>query len=68
MKAVLEFNYPDDEERLRWALHGGKAIGGLDSIRSTIRAWQKHDGQAPEELIERIKMIVNETLTECGEE
>lgn len=68
MKAVLEFNYPDDEDRLRWALNGGKAIFGLTDIRSKIRAWEKHDGQAPEELIDHIKMIVNETLTDCGEE
>lgn len=68
MKAILEFTYPDDEERLRWALHGGTAICGLDTIRSKIRAWEKCDGQAPEELIERIKMIVSRTLTECGEE
>ncbi len=68
MKAVLEFNYPDDEDRLRWALNGGKAIFGLISVQQVIRAWEKHDGQAPEELIERIKMTVNEALTDCGEE
>ena len=68
MKAVLEFNYPDDEDRLRWALNGGKAIGGLNVIKSKIKAWEKHDGQTPDELIDRIKMIVSETLMDCGEE
>ena len=68
MKAVLEFNYPDDEDRLRWALHGGKAIGGLSIIRAKIRAWEKHDDSDPIDLIEHIKMIVNDTLTDCGEE
>lgn len=68
MKAVLEFNYPDDEDRLRYALHGAKAVFALIDIQQVIRAWEKHDGQAPDELIDRIKMIVNETLTDCGEE
>ena len=68
MKAVLEFNYPEDEDRLRWALHGGKAIGGLNAIRSKIRTWEKHNGANHEELIEQIRALTNETLTECGEE
>ena len=68
MKAVLEFNYPEDEDRLRWALHGGKAIGALNVIRMKIRGWEKHDALSSEELIEQIRELTNETLTECGEE
>lgn len=68
MKAILEFNYPDDEAKLRYALHGDKAIFALIDIQQVIRAWQKHDGTEPEKLIEKIKEQTTQTLFECGED
>lgn len=67
MKAILEFNYPDDEDKLRHALHGGTAIFALEEVRQAIRAWEKHDGKDHSVLIERIKVVVAEALYECGE-
>ncbi len=67
MKAILEFNYPDDEDRLRHALYGGVAIFALEEVRQAIRAWEKHDGKDFSVLIERIKVVVSEALYECGE-
>jgi len=68
MKAVLEFNYPDDEDKLRHAIHGTEAIHALDDIRRLIRAWEKHDASNPEELIDQIKEKVYDALRQCGEE
>jgi hypothetical protein len=67
MKAVLEFNYPEDEDKLACALHGEKLQHALESIHRTIRAWQKHDGTKPDELIEKIQGIVGDALTMLGE-
>lgn len=67
MKAVLEFNYPEDEDRLRYALHGDKAVFALIDIQQVIRAWQKYDGSEPEKLIAKIQGIAGDALTMLGE-
>ena len=36
MKAVIEFNYPEDEERLRYALCGETAVKAILSIREVL--------------------------------
>ena len=43
MKAVLEFQYPEDEDRLRHALHGSTAIFALDEVRRLIRSWHTRE-------------------------
>jgi hypothetical protein len=68
MKAVLEFQYPEDEDRLRHALHGSTAIFALDEVRRLIRSWHKHDAGDYEELLDVINKTVCDALTECGEE
>lgn len=67
MKAVLEFNYPEDEDRLRCALHGGTAISALDDVRRSIELW-KHVRAEPEKTIDRVYNIVCDALRQCGEE
>ena len=67
MKAVIEFNYPEDEDALRHALNGGKAIFALDQIRQSIRSWEKHDGLKADGLVEQIRDIVFDALKDCGE-
>lgn len=68
MKAILEFNYPEDEDRLRHALYGSRAISGLDEVRRMIRQWEKHDGENPVGLIDLIKDTVAMSLRDCMEE
>lgn len=68
MKAVLEFEYPDDEDRLRHALNGSTAISALDDIRRLIRGWEKHNAQTHVEIINVINRTVCDALTQCGEE
>jgi len=67
MKAILEFTYPDDEDKLRHAMHGGTAIYALDEIRQMIHSWEKHDGTSPEAMVERLRLRVFDALTACGE-
>lgn len=68
MKAVLEFNYPEDEDRLRHALHGSEAISALDDVRVAIRSWSKHSKAEYQELIDHINQLVCDALRQCGEE
>lgn len=37
MKAVLEFNYPDDEEKLRCALQGEVSMAALRKIHGMVK-------------------------------
>ena len=67
MKAVLEFNYPEDEERLRCAMHGVTAINALTSIQQAIYAWERHKGLEPNDLIDEIKSLVINALEGFGD-
>jgi hypothetical protein len=66
MKAVLEFEYPDDEDKLRYALHGQDAIFALLDISQQLRAHFKHDANSHEVLC-NINEIVSDALNVCQE-
>lgn len=66
MKAILEFEYPDDEDKLRYALHGQDAIMALLQIEAQLRQHFKYEVPM-EDVFNNISEIVNETLTLCGE-
>jgi len=68
MKAILEFEYPEDEDRLRHALHGQFAISALDDIRRLIKGWEKHNAQTHAEIINVINRTVCDALKDCGED
>lgn len=68
MKITMEFEYPEDEDAVRHALKGTHAIHGLMAVRMAIRAWEKHDGLNPKDLIYKIQEIVFDALKECQEE
>jgi hypothetical protein len=67
MKAILEFTYPEDEDKLRHAMHGDTAIYALDDMRQMIHSWETHDGANPGAMVERLKLRVVDALTACGE-
>ena len=67
MKAVLEFTYPEDQDKLRHALNGAKAIYALTDIQMTVRSYFKHDAD-PLMVLEMVRELTNTALTECGEE
>lgn len=68
MKAILEFNYPEDEDRLRHAFYGSRAISCLYEVRRMIRQWEKHDGENPQVLLDLVRDTVLLALKDCGEE
>jgi hypothetical protein len=58
MKAVLEFNYPDDERKLKDALNGTSAIDALFRILTIIG----QHGIKPNDKIKEIKELADTTL------
>jgi hypothetical protein len=66
MKATLEFEYPQDEDKLRYALHGQTAIMALLEIESQLRQHYKYEAPM-EDVFGHIAEIVNDTLATCGE-
>lgn len=68
MKAVLEFKWPEDEEKFRHSYFGSNAISGLRDVQQMIRQWEKHDGENPVGLIDLIKDTVAMSLRDCMEE
>ena len=66
MKAILEFEYPDDEDKLRYALHGQDAIFALLDISNQLRSHFKHDADAYQVLL-NINELVVEALKLCQE-
>lgn len=67
MKAILEFTYPEDQDKLRHALNGSKAISALIDIQMAVRSHFKHDAN-PVDVLEVVRELTNTALAECGEE
>ena len=67
MKAVLEFTYPEDQDKLRHALNGSKAISALIDIQMAVRSHFKHDVD-PAQVLALVRDLTNTALNECGEE
>ncbi len=67
MKATLEFNYPEDEDALRYAVHGEKAIKALWDVKRYIRenfVYNSNDA----DVLNKLREITDTALAECGEE
>lgn len=67
MKATLEFNYPEDEDAMRYAVHGEKAIKALWDVKRYIRDNFKHDSDAMD-VIRKVREMADMALAECGED
>jgi hypothetical protein len=61
-KAVLEFNYPDDEDALLFALKGQAMYKALASINMVLSA-----PYTKAEMVSQIKKVLNEIFEELGE-
>jgi len=66
MKAILEFEYPDDEDKLRYALHGQDAIFALLDISEQLRLHYKYEADG-KEIMANINELVIEALKMCQE-
>ena len=67
MKAILEFNYPDDEDKLRRAIHADQAFDGLQKVKSLINGWHIHTKADYEELLEAVDSLVKTIQHQTGE-
>jgi hypothetical protein len=70
MKAILEFNYPNDEDKLRHAIHAEEAFQALrDMSKRVAYRWRKGDAgeKAMLESLEYVRYILDEVLTNTGE-
>ena len=67
VKATLEFNYPEDEDAMRYAVHGERAIKALWDVKRYIRDNFKHDSDAMD-VIRKVREMADIALAECGED
>lgn len=67
MKAVLEFNYPDDTHKLKCALHGEEMHDTLQKIKARINETFAHDDD-PTVVLLFIRDFVEEALQNCKED
>ena len=66
MKAILEFNYPDDENKLRRALHADAAFEVLCELDYVIKyRWRKDDNLV--DVLELVRNRLDTVLTTTGE-
>ena len=67
MKALLEFNYPEDTHKLKCALHGTEMHDTLQKIKSRINETFKHDDD-PTVVLLFIRDFVEAALKNCEED
>ena len=66
MKAVLEFNYPQDTDKCRRAIHADEAFQALHNIDHLIN--QKFASKADfEEVVRVVRSVTLSALTSTGE-
>ena len=61
-KVVLEFTYPEDEDKLLFALKGQAMYKALASIKMVLSA-----PYTKAEMVSQIKTVLNEIFEELGE-
>jgi hypothetical protein len=68
MKAVLEFNYPDDEVKLRRALHAEQAFTALLDMNNSVKyRWKIGEEDEMLEALDHVRNVLDQVLTLCGE-
>jgi hypothetical protein len=67
MKAVLEFNYPDDEHKLRRAIHSNEAFDTLWTIRDKVNRRFTHKADL-EDVLRYVQEITDDALRISGED
>ena len=60
MKVVIEYNYPEDEEKLRFAMCGETAVKAILSIREALDGGRSTKGDT----INKIDQITAQALLE----
>jgi len=66
MKAVLEFNYPQDTEKCRRAIHADEAFQALHNIDHWVNRKCASKSEI-EEVLRMVRSVTLSTLTNTGE-
>ena len=66
MKAILEFNYPDDERKLLYALKGQDMYVALAEVRMQIKEEFRHNAD-PVAVLMRVRNITDDIFRELGD-
>ena len=67
MKAVLEFNYPQDTEKCRRAIHADEAFNALQEIRKSLDRRFTHKADF-EDALKHVSEVTEFILKSTGEE
>jgi len=67
MKAILEFNYPDDETKLRRAIHCNEAFDTLWTIKDRVNKRFTHKADL-EDVLRYVREITDDALRISGED
>lgn len=67
MKAILEFNYPDDETKLRRAIHTNEAFDTLWAIKNRVNKRFTHKADL-EDVLRYVREITDDALKISGED
>ena len=67
MKAILEFNLPEEHAEHIRAVHAMDAWAAISEIRNNIRAHNKHGGTSAKQMVEQILLITIEIESLLGE-
>ena len=67
MKAVLEFNYPQDTDKCRRAIHADEAFKALQEIKQSVDRKFTHKSDL-EEVLKYVHEVSDYVLKTTGEE
>jgi len=67
MKAVLEFNYPQDTDKCRRAIHADEAFRALQEIKEQVSRKFTHKSEL-EDVLKYVREITEYVLRTTGEE
>lgn len=67
MKAILEFNLPEETQEHLRAVNALQAWAALSEIRLLIRSYQKHGDGDPEEILDTIRSTISDAENWIGD-
>jgi len=64
MKAILEFNLPEDQAEHSWAVNAFRMASVISEVMNETRSWLKHghNFKTPDEAIEAVREMLAEVV------
>jgi|688.fasta_scaffold1234743_1 hypothetical protein len=66
MKAILEFDLPEDQDLLKWSMRGSEYHSALMAIREDLRRRRKNLDGREYEIMDEVYEFVCELTSEVG--